>query len=74
VSIPTAPEEARTVQRLGDAVERVGDRVWRPVAFWSSALHGLLGHLETVDFPGAPRQLCDLSLALISPNRASNRK
>ncbi len=35
-------------------VQRLGDRVRRPVAFWSNAVHGLLAHLEAVDFP-APR-------------------
>jgi hypothetical protein len=37
-------------------VERVGDTVRRPMAFWSPAVHGLLRHLEAVDFP-APRLL-----------------
>lgn len=37
-------------------VERVGDTVRRPMAFWSPAVHGLLRHLEAVGFP-APRLL-----------------
>jgi Phosphotransferase enzyme family len=37
-------------------VERVGSTVRRPTAFWSPAVHDLLRHLETVDFP-APRLL-----------------
>ena len=35
-------------------VERRGDRVRRPLGFWSGPVHGLLRHLESVGFP-APR-------------------
>ncbi|MEW6154675.1 MAG: phosphotransferase [Actinomycetota bacterium] len=35
-------------------MERHADFVRRPLGFWSSAVHGLLGHLEAVGFP-APR-------------------
>lgn len=35
-------------------VRREGDVVRRPTAFWSPAVHDVLRHLETVDFP-APR-------------------
>lgn len=35
-------------------VERRGHRVRRPLGFWSEAVHDLLRHLESVDFP-APR-------------------
>ena len=37
------------------AVVRVGDTVRRAVGPWSAAVHGLLRHLEAVDFAGAPR-------------------
>ena len=35
---------------------RTGDIVRRPLAFWSPAVHSLLGYLQSVDFP-APRLL-----------------
>jgi len=38
-------------------VVRVGDTVRRPVERWSNAVHGVLGHLETVGFDGAPALL-----------------
>jgi hypothetical protein len=47
--VPSAGEPAAT-----NRVQRLGDRVRRPIAFWSNAVHGLLAHLEAVDFP-APR-------------------
>lgn len=37
-------------------VERHGNRVRRPLGFWSPAVHNLLRHLEAVGFPG-PRVL-----------------
>lgn len=38
-------------------VVRVGDTVRRTVGPWSDAVHGLLQHLETQGFAGAPRFL-----------------
>lgn len=38
-------------------VVRIGDTVRRPTLPWSQATHGLLRHLEAVDFPYAPRVL-----------------
>ncbi|MER5198370.1 aminoglycoside phosphotransferase family protein [Streptomyces sp. NPDC002755] len=38
-------------------VVRVGDTVRRPVQSWTSTVHALLGHLEAVGFPYAPRPL-----------------
>jgi aminoglycoside phosphotransferase len=40
--------------RVTSRVERLGSAVRRPTAFWSPAVHDLLRHLETIDFP-APR-------------------
>jgi len=37
-------------------IERRGDTVWRPMHPWSPAVHDLLAHLASVDFP-APRLL-----------------
>ncbi len=39
---------------MAGRVRRAGDVVRRPLAFWSTAVHDLLRHLEAVDFP-APR-------------------
>src|SRR6266851_6013170 len=36
-------------------VVRIGDTVRRPVGPWTSAVHALLRHLESVGFDGAPR-------------------
>src|SRR3954452_24503450 len=36
---------------------RRGDRVLRPLGFWSPAVHEYLRHLESVGFAGAPRVL-----------------
>lgn len=38
-------------------VVRVGDTVRRPIERWSAAAHGVLVHLESVGFTGAPRYL-----------------
>jgi hypothetical protein len=38
-------------------VVRVGDTIRRPVYPWSSSIHGLLRHLESVGFPHSPRFL-----------------
>jgi Ser/Thr protein kinase RdoA (MazF antagonist) len=40
-----------------DGVVRVGDTVRRPVGEHTAAVHGLLRHLESVGFDGAPRVL-----------------
>jgi Phosphotransferase enzyme family len=37
------------------AVERIGDVVVRDAGPWTPTVHALLGHLERVGFPGAPR-------------------
>jgi hypothetical protein len=37
-------------------VQRVGDTVRRPLTPWSTSVHAVLGHLESIDFP-APRVL-----------------
>ncbi len=49
-----AARENRPGQTAPRSVQRLGGCVQRPVAFWSQAVHGLLTHLEAVDFP-APR-------------------
>lgn len=36
---------------------RIGDTVHRPANHWTPAVHGVLRHLETVGFSGAPRVL-----------------
>ncbi|MEU8302654.1 aminoglycoside phosphotransferase family protein [Actinomadura sp. NPDC048955] len=38
-------------------VVRVGDTVRRPMQPWTATVHALLGHLEAVGFPYAPRPL-----------------
>jgi hypothetical protein len=37
-------------------IQRTGDTVHRPANFWTPAVHGLLGHLQTAGFL-APRSL-----------------
>jgi hypothetical protein len=38
-------------------VERIGDTVRRPLHAWSSSVHALLQHLESINFPYSPRFL-----------------
>ncbi|TQM80240.1 phosphotransferase family enzyme [Saccharothrix saharensis] len=38
-------------------IEIIGDRVYRPAAWWTPAVHGLLEHLHAVGFDRVPRPL-----------------
>jgi len=50
-------EELLAGGRMTKGVVRRGDRVLRPLGFWSPAVHEYLRHLEGVGFAGAPRVL-----------------
>lgn len=53
------PEE--TDEQLGHYEQRPifrrGEVLYRPAHYWTSAVHGLLNYLESVDFPYSPRVL-----------------
>lgn len=40
-----------------NVVQRIGDTIRRPTGPWTPAVHALLAHLESHDFPYAPRPL-----------------
>jgi hypothetical protein len=39
----------------GRPIVRIGETVRRPPGYWTSAVHGLLRHLESIGFEAAPR-------------------
>lgn len=50
-------EEIPLTGGMVSTVVRVGDTVRRPLERWSDAVHGVLRHLQSVGFDGAPRFL-----------------
>lgn len=52
-----APEVPLSGGDVTEGVVRIGDTVRRAIGFNAGLVHGLLGHLESVGFAGAPRFL-----------------